>query len=135
MSIIVAIPSSVELVSRKEFRTLSPSGTGSVSAYVGGCGQKSAICPDLISNIKIGISLLSVIDRDVESCWLGNVSFCNTRGQKTVLSVTDLDRRWGAGETSRSVTGRSGMGILLLQIETKARPGLTVVIERGKSPA
>lgn len=27
------------------------------------------------------------------------------------------------------------MSILLLQIETKARPGLTVVIERGKSPA
>lgn len=75
MSIIVAIPSSVEHVSRKEFRTLSPSGTGSVSAYVGGCKQKSAISPDLISNIKIGISLLFVIDRDVESCWLGNVSW------------------------------------------------------------
>lgn len=26
------------------------------------------------------------------------------------------------------------MGILLLQIETKARPGLTVVTERGKPP-
>ena len=89
MSIIVAIPSSVEHVSRKEFRTLSPSGAGSVSAYVGGCGQKSAICPDLISNIKIGISLLSVIDREVESSWLGNVSIRNTKRLKTVLTVTE----------------------------------------------
>ena len=95
MSIIVAIPSSVEPVSRKELRTLSPNGTESVSVYVGGCGHKSAISPDLISKIKIGISLLSVIYRDVESCWSGNVSFRNTRGQKTVLAVIDLDKQTG----------------------------------------
>lgn len=60
-----------------------------------------------------------------------NISICNTKRLKTVLTVTEWDVSWCLCVISRSVTDGGGITLLLLQIETKAGPVPVILAERG----